>query len=718
MENRNKKALYSYIAEALVDGALPEDFSLPQPEGDEGGLMFADGAMDGISIYHMSPKEPDENAKGLMEQAVQAAAAGDVAKAEELFYALSESCSAVNAAGSLQSYLIAHRAELNDEELYDTALQLLLSDRRECVKFGLIIMELFNCDRDESAKKLVRTLGLSDEFTLYAVRVMGRWKNGNEEIFSLAKKVHGWGRIHAVEALRPSSSAIKKWLLTEAMGNDVLSAYSALSCWEKSDAEFVLKNHPDYEQFAGIRNIIRGLMDEGPVPGFSTLENGDEIINIFLDEAEKMPLEMGDYRAVYEILTYYNENRSPKHPLALKCKKLLHTYRCTCMLIDAAKEGKDVDLAAGVGINVKPYVMELLKRSLEDYSHLLRYLMDDEESRREVLELYRQQLPLEELKAGPALEMGLGQEYRREQALEYLLQELRMHPLEGQDFVSAGLQAAPVRTRSGALYVLEHWVSGEKQPLSSLLPDLQDRLSGLLALEPHAELQERIKKLLSGSVSFEDVGPEEKKPEYSVDSLNILSDAISDVGLWQWWYTGDEMVQLEFGGVQLYDGSKPEKAPHSSTIALRFYGNWFAVFLDDLDDDSWYVKLSKDEIEPFPVQYGNLRFDEPAFASQLMKEYRHRNPLKPGFDESLLSSAKHLLAANCGDVAFIAGGDWLEVVSHAGVIADDDIETASRKWGEYWRDYWFKRGSSDAYEQDYACEVTIPIDSGNPQDQY
>ncbi|MBR0130989.1 MAG: hypothetical protein IJM08_06775, partial [Firmicutes bacterium] len=268
MENRNKKALYSYIAEALAEGALPADFSLPKPEGSEGELLFADGAMDGISIYHMQPQEPDENAKSLMEEAVKAAAAGDGAMAEELFYALSERCSAVNAAGSLQSYLIAHRAELNDAELYDTALQLLLSDRRECVKFGLIILELFNSDTDESAKKLVRTLGPSDEFTLFAVRVMDRWKNGNDEIFSLAKKVHGWGRIHAVEALRPSSSAIKKWLLTEAVDNDVLSAYSALSCWEKADAEFVLKNHPDYEQFAGIRNIIRGLLDEGPVPGF------------------------------------------------------------------------------------------------------------------------------------------------------------------------------------------------------------------------------------------------------------------------------------------------------------------------------------------------------------------------------------------------------------------------------------------------------------------
>lgn len=30
------------------------------------------------------------------------------------------------------------------------------------------------------------------------------------------------------------------------------------------------------------------------------------------------------------------------------------------------------------------------------------------------------------------------------------------------------------------------------------------------------------------------------------------------------------------------------------------------------------------------------------------------------------------------------------------------------QWWEYWKDYWQKRGTKDAYKEDYACEVTIP----------
>ena len=68
-------------------------------------------------------------------------------------------------------------------------------------------------------------------------------------------------------------------------------------------------------------------------------------------------------------------------------------------------------------------------------------------------------------------------------------------------------------------------------------------------------------------------------------TLDILSDAISDVGSWQWWHSVQDLFQLEFCDVMLYDETTPEKAPHSSMIALRFIDHSFAVFLDNLDEE-------------------------------------------------------------------------------------------------------------------------------------
>lgn len=43
------------------------------------------------------------------------------------------------------------------------------------------------------------------------------------------------------------------------------------------------------------------------------------------------------------------------------------------------------------------------------------------------------------------------------------------------------------------------------------------------------------------------------------NALNILADAISDVGSWQWWHMENDMLQLEFRDVLLYDESKSEQ---------------------------------------------------------------------------------------------------------------------------------------------------------------
>ena len=88
------------------------------------------------------------------------------------------------------------------------------------------------------------------------------------------------------------------------------------------------------------------------------------------------------------------------------------------------------------------------------------------------------------------------------------------------------------------------------------------------------------------------------------ETLDALADAISDVGEWQWWYTAKDMFQLEFRGVMIYDESRAEKEPHSSVIALRFFGNSFAVFLDERKEDgekTWFDRLHDDEIAPFPA---------------------------------------------------------------------------------------------------------------------
>ena len=56
-------------------------------------------------------------------------------------------------------------------------------------------------------------------------------------------------------------------------------------------------------------------------------------------------------------------------------------------------------------------------------------------------------------------------------------------------------------------------------------------------------------------------------------------------------------------------------------------------------------------------------------------------------------AAKHLLYARCGGVGLIAGGDELTIVGRKRRYTEEEIETASRKCWEYWKEYWKNYGS-------------------------
>ena len=193
------------------------------------------------------------------------------------------------------------------------------------------------------------------------------------------------------------------------------------------------------------------------------------------------------------------------------------------------------------------------------------------------------------------------------------------------------------------------------------------------------------------------------------NTLNILSGAISDVGAWWCWVIKDDMIQMEFCDVLLYDEAKPEKETHTTDVlAVRFYGHIFAAFLDNLDEDKWYERFQNDDSILYPVDTYELAFDDIKEAGLLLNDYKNRIPVKDFIGLETLSDAKHFLYARCGDVGFIVGGDDIVVVGKKGRYTEEEIETASGKWWDYWRDYWKLRGTKDAYPKDYACEITIP----------
>ena len=227
------------------------------------------------------------------------------------------------------------------------------------------------------------------------------------------------------------------------------------------------------------------------------------------------------------------------------------------------------------------------------------------------------------------------------------------------------------------------------------------------------------KRLPVSDVVYNDPKPASHRSITSRDALNILADAISDVGSWWCWHVGDDMLQLEFCDVLLYDETKAEKETHTTDVlAVRFYGNVFAVFLDDLNDENWHERFRDDDSILYPVDGYDMAFDDVKEAESLLSDYRNRIPVKGFKGTETLAAAKHILCARCDEVGFIVGGDEIEIVGEKGKYTEEEIEPLSRKWWDYWENYWRLRGTRDALPKDYACEVTIPVNTQDPQGQW
>ncbi len=285
------RPILSVILDALDDnGCLPDDFQLPvDPDDDDPGFQFVDGGMDGILIYHTDFKDPGDAARESAHAFLSAAARHDFSGAFNLLGDLSDSTPAITMRNAMQDEL----EELTDDDaaqnVFEFALNILCyGNEREMVKYALEILEGY--DLPGTVRDMVRTVALSDEFTLYALYIMVNWDDSNDEIFDIAQRVHGWGRIHCVVALEPDTDEIRAWLLHEGWHNTITASYCAKECFEKSGAADMLRmGHLTDEEFADISSLLLVLIDEGPepVPGISEIDDADEIIDDFLRVASE-----------------------------------------------------------------------------------------------------------------------------------------------------------------------------------------------------------------------------------------------------------------------------------------------------------------------------------------------------------------------------------------------------------------------------------------------
>ena len=485
-ELRNKNlSIYELIKSFIqTDGSLPENFSLPQEKTD--GISWADGAMDGVFLYHTARNEDSiEPLKNILFQISEGKFKEAQNNLDHLDFLM------VSSRTSLLNWIIQESKKINANNLYEfTISQLKTSKNKESIKFSLAVLLLMGVENDVKAMEIIKILALSNEFTLFCLDIIARLENSNEEIFEIAKKVKGWGRVHSISYLEATNDEIKDWLLEEGCHNEIDSAYTALTCAKKINLlELLEEENISNKKFNDISYLITALLDEGPASGISSLEHKEILIERYLKKAKYLSSTENDYRAVMMIKEYIKDDKKINNNFIKICNEILNSEKTVNNIKELMKKGYSYDIAKYIKIDIDSYVLEYLQSNLLKNPYII-YDISKKENIEKLILLVERRLPLEKMKGFPTDKINfINQEFT---VLDVVVRTLENFEGIGKNLIICALNSPYVEVRYGGANTLEKW-----KDMGYIFPDeIIENIKKLEKIEVDDELKEKLNKLV------------------------------------------------------------------------------------------------------------------------------------------------------------------------------------------------------------------------------
>jgi len=489
-------SIYELIKNSIQNnGELPEDFKLPPK--DPNGVPWADGAMDGVYIYHTVRKEEDiEALKSIVFQISEGKFEEAQTNLDKLDFSM------ISRRYSLLNWIIQEEKKINLNNLYEFAtFQLTNSKNIELIKFCLSVLTLMNIETDKDTIEKVKTLALSDEFTLYCLDILVycldilvQLEDSNDEIFEIAKKVKGWGRIYIIEYLQATNNEIKEWILEEGCHNNVLPAYTAYTCAKKINlVEILNEDKISNKKFNDISYLMNALLDESAIKGISALENRELLIERYLEKAKYLSSTEDDYSAVMTLKEYIKNNKEINNNLIKICDEILNSEKTKNKITELIKDGNGYDIAKYLGIDTDEYVLKYLEtNNFLEHPYIIYYISKKENIEKLVL-FIEKNLPLEKLKGLPTNKFN--QRIAKDKDFTFLdtmIRNLGNYIGIGENLIICALNSPYVDIRYGAVNTLESW----KEKGYILSNEIVKNIKNLEKIEVDEELKIKLNKLL------------------------------------------------------------------------------------------------------------------------------------------------------------------------------------------------------------------------------
>lgn len=509
------------------------DLDLPDGEladWDLGEIRFAGGALDGILLNHAIPPE-DEESESRAAGLVDAVEAVTISLAEEdmerLYNMVREE--ALITAGDAILEALRGRESIDRERLWAVGKWLVeTAAHREPLKLGIMILGLGATDEDIDNLK---TLARHDEFTLFAAVAIGNLcEEPADHWLELAGTVRGWGKIHLVERLAdaaPRRADIRDWLLRKGCDNEVEDGYLAYLCATAGDLDGALAAESiDEELLDGACTIILSMIEGGgPSVDIQGYAEGPIAVDHLLRHLEHRCHSLERLYAVVKIaewlrwlrpasgIEFSEELEEPdaqmRHDFAVmgwsdllrreligRSERVLRAPHWANEVRNAYRAGvepaSDLAFACGqvLGIDLWEIGIKRLRKAPHDqklYYELLR--TNDSRKRQTVISFAEANLPLAEIGSGPALELGLGDDWDVRGCLDFVLQEMERRGPYSEPIMAAALRSPVIRHRLQACQIM---AAMEPQGWG---PHVETALNASLGDEPDEDVRDELESL-------------------------------------------------------------------------------------------------------------------------------------------------------------------------------------------------------------------------------
>ncbi len=482
-----------------AQGELPEDFVLEEKEYKENELRYAPGALEGICGHHLGSGGDAEEFCALIKDYLKI----DPKEALVLF----------ESREAKEFQIATIRKELLDSiyenrQEYDAGKLKLLAatfisygNKVVSVKLGLLLLTLFDLSDNEGAKRIMKVLAYSEEFTDYVIWNTAGWKEAEKQdfYFELAKKLKGWGKINVVEMMKADTEEKKEWLLCHGCKNTVLYAYLGYECAMKCDLyEHLKTGNLSDEEFAGASDIMAGLLDEGPCQGVSVMENPVDLAILYLEECTKHNWDAEQVALITDLAAYFKNSKIENSGrVADKVQEVLKRLDMNVFILENIENNTHncMRIADMYDIDMFKHLLRLMKMDFPKYYQFCYYFFRNEQCIDEFMELCDRKIAYDKYPNEMGNSLGLGA-VQGEIRLDMIVQYLDKHYRKGSNLIKVCIQSPIVRWRNMAAKAMLGWMKESERDLRSIDIELYNEVKRVYEIECNEQTKAMWEKLL------------------------------------------------------------------------------------------------------------------------------------------------------------------------------------------------------------------------------